>query len=81
MLYVYVMPSFTLSFFLFYCCKILKLCNFYCLKQGFILTSEIDGTIQMKSYLTGNPEIRLALNEDLSIGTSGRSIYVMLCSP
>ncbi|KAL2654775.1 hypothetical protein AAZV13_04G028500 [Glycine max] len=38
--------------------------------SGFILTSEIDGTIQMKSYLTGNPEIRLALNEDLSIGTS-----------
>lgn len=43
--------------------------------QGYILTSEIDGTIQMKSYLTGNPEIRLALNDDLSIGRSGRSIY------
>lgn len=38
--------------------------------SGYILTSEIDGTIQMKSYLTGNPEIRLAINEDLSIGTS-----------
>ncbi|GAU34943.1 hypothetical protein TSUD_312740 [Trifolium subterraneum] len=38
--------------------------------SGYILTSEIDGTIQMKSYLTGNPEIRVALNEDLSIGTS-----------
>ncbi|KAG6543758.1 hypothetical protein Mapa_014942 [Marchantia paleacea] len=35
---------------------------------GYILTSEIDGTIQMKSYLSGNPEIRVALNEDLSIG-------------
>ncbi|GMY28493.1 AP-4 complex subunit mu, partial [Fagus crenata] len=35
---------------------------------GYILTSEIDGTIQMKSYLSGNPEIRLALNDDLSIG-------------
>lgn len=44
--------------------------------SGYILTSEIDGTIQMKSYLTGNPEIRLALNEDLSIGRgSGRSVY------
>ncbi|XP_048332207.1 AP-4 complex subunit mu isoform X2 [Ziziphus jujuba] len=43
--------------------------------SGYILTSEIDGTIQMKSYLTGNPEIRLALNDDLSIGRSGRSIY------
>ena len=38
--------------------------------QGYILTSEVDGTIQMKSYLTGNPEIRLALNEDLSIGNN-----------
>lgn len=43
--------------------------------SGYILTSEIDGTIQMKSYLTGNPEIRLALNEDLSIGRGGRSVY------
>ncbi|KAJ4963319.1 hypothetical protein NE237_023258 [Protea cynaroides] len=43
--------------------------------SGYILTSEIDGTIQMKSYLMGNPEIRLALNEDLSIGRDGRSIY------
>lgn len=47
-------------------------------KQGYILTSEIDGTIQMKSYLTGNPEIRLALNEDLSIGRGGRSVYGIL---
>ncbi|KAK8646787.1 hypothetical protein V6N13_120561 [Hibiscus sabdariffa] len=43
--------------------------------SGYILTSEIDGTIQMKSYLSGNPEIRLALNEDLSIGRGGGSIY------
>ncbi|CAN0873421.1 AP-4 complex subunit mu [Linum grandiflorum] len=44
--------------------------------SGYILTSEIDGTIQMKSYLSGNPEIRLALNEDLTIGTNGgRSNY------
>ncbi|XWS25813.1 hypothetical protein CRYUN_Cryun27aG0099300 [Craigia yunnanensis] len=42
---------------------------------GYILTSEIDGTIQMKSYLTGNPEIWLALNDDLNIGRVGRSIY------
>nr|ALO18842.1 AP-4 complex subunit [Lilium davidii var. unicolor] len=43
--------------------------------SGYILTSEIDGTIQMKSYLTGNPEIRLALNEDLTIGRDGASLY------
>ncbi|XP_062163924.1 AP-4 complex subunit mu [Alnus glutinosa] len=43
--------------------------------SGYILTSEIDGTIQMKSYLTGNPEIRLAFNDDLGIGRGGRSVY------
>ncbi|PQQ03862.1 AP-4 complex subunit mu [Prunus yedoensis var. nudiflora] len=43
--------------------------------SGYILTSEIDGTIQLKSYLTGNPEIRLALNEEVSIGRGGESIY------
>ncbi|KAJ7965807.1 Carbonic anhydrase [Quillaja saponaria] len=43
--------------------------------SGYILTSEIDGTIQMKSYLTGSPEIRLALNDDLSIGRGSGSIY------
>ncbi|KAF1864040.1 hypothetical protein Lal_00031199 [Lupinus albus] len=42
---------------------------------GYILTSEIDGTIQMKSYLTGNPEIRLALNEDLAIGNVQGPVY------
>ncbi|KAG9137441.1 hypothetical protein Leryth_020635 [Lithospermum erythrorhizon] len=40
---------------------------------GYILTSEIDGTIQMKSYLSGNPEVRLALNDEVSIGRGGRS--------
>ena len=48
------------------------------ISQGYILTSEIDGTIQMKSYLTGNPEIRLALNEDLSIGSGGGSGHLMI---
>ncbi|KAG9132109.1 hypothetical protein Leryth_022021 [Lithospermum erythrorhizon] len=44
--------------------------------SGYILTSEIDGTIQMKSYLSGNPEIRLALNDEVSIGRGGgRSAY------
>ncbi|KAL3830396.1 hypothetical protein ACJIZ3_019198 [Penstemon smallii] len=43
--------------------------------SGYILTSEIDGTIQMKSYLTGNPEIKLALNDDLSIGRGSISNY------
>lgn len=32
----------------------------------------IDGTIQMKSYLSGNPGLRLALNEDLVVGKATR---------
>lgn len=38
-----------------------------------MLTSEIDGTIQMKSFLTGNPEIKVGLNEDLAVGRSSTS--------
>ena len=36
--------------------------------NGYVVNSAIDGTIQMTSYLSGNPELRLALNEDLVIG-------------
>jgi len=32
------------------------------------VNSTIDGCSQMKSYLVGNPELRLVLNEDLIIG-------------
>jgi AP-4 complex subunit mu-1 len=42
--------------------------------NGYVLNSTIDGCIQMKSYLAGNPELRLALNENLAIGrNAGRS--------
>eukprot|EP01033_Poteriospumella_lacustris_P014343 gene14343-10246_t len=36
--------------------------------NGFVVNSSIDGSINMKSFLSGNPELRLALNEDLIIG-------------
>eukprot|EP00941_MAST-03F_sp_MAST-3F-sp1_P000854 g854.t1 len=36
--------------------------------SGYVLNSTIDGCIQMKSYLSGNPPLRLALNDDLVIG-------------
>jgi AP-4 complex subunit mu-1 len=35
--------------------------------NGSLINSAIDGSIQMKSYLMGNPELRLALNEDMVI--------------
>eukprot|EP00771_Trimastix_marina_P001481 gnl/Trimastix_PCT/2560.p1 GENE.gnl/Trimastix_PCT/2560~~gnl/Trimastix_PCT/2560.p1 ORF type:complete len:380 (+),score=123.90 gnl/Trimastix_PCT/2560:268-1407(+) len=36
--------------------------------NGEVLHSELDGSIQMKSFLSGNPELRLGLNEDLAVG-------------
>lgn len=45
---------------------------------GQILNQSIDGTIQMKSFLAGNPELSVSLNPDLAIvdigpnGTAGR---------
>ncbi|KAJ9454869.1 AP-4 complex subunit mu [Diplonema papillatum] len=41
--------------------------------NGHVVTSEIDGAIIMKSFLTGTPELRLGLNEDLTVGRNERS--------
>lgn len=41
--------------------------------NGYVVNSSIDGSILMKSFLSGNPELRLALNEDLVIGKGGGS--------
>ena len=40
--------------------------------SGYVLNSTIDGCIQMKSYLAGNPPLRLALNDDLVVGKENR---------
>ncbi|CAD7930618.1 unnamed protein product [Amoebophrya sp. A25] len=47
--------------------------------QGQLLNSCVDGSIQMKSYLSGNPELKLALNEDIAIGKDqiGRATVVL----
>jgi AP-4 complex subunit mu-1 len=58
---------------------ILERLNVVFSNNGFVLNSTIDGCIQMKSYLAGNPELRLALNEDLCVGRdSGRYGSVMV---
>ncbi|XP_015759796.1 PREDICTED: AP-4 complex subunit mu-like [Acropora digitifera] len=38
--------------------------------NGNILRSDIDGCIQMKIFMAGNPEIRIGLNEDFFVGKS-----------
>ncbi|CAK4678837.1 unnamed protein product [Aphanomyces euteiches] len=50
-------------------CDILERLNVVFSPNGQMLNSSIEGKIQMKSYLQGNPELRLALNEDLQIGS------------
>jgi len=35
--------------------------------NGIVVNSAIDGSIQLKSYLVGNPQLKLALNEDINI--------------
>lgn len=70
---------FSRGIFIILCCSKTKLSQGQTdAEQGYVLTSEIDGTIQMKSYLTGNPEIRLALNDDLYIGRVGIPNYGIL---
>ena len=41
--------------------------------NGQLINSSIDGCIQMKSYLQGNPQLKLALNEDLVLDKSAGS--------
>lgn len=43
--------------------------------SGYVMNASIDGTIQMKSYLAGNPPLRLALNEELVVGKRNNGGY------
>lgn len=36
--------------------------------SGYIVSSQIDGAVQIKSYLSGNPPLKIKLNDDLAIG-------------
>lgn len=47
---------------------ILERINMVFTNEGNVANSSIDGCIQLKSYLAGNPNIRVALNENLVIG-------------
>mmetsp|Transcript_51841 Transcript_51841/g.119186 ORF Transcript_51841/g.119186 Transcript_51841/m.119186 type:complete len:437 (-) Transcript_51841:176-1486(-) len=46
--------------------------------SGAVRTFSIDGSIQMKSYLTGSPELHLALNDELVVASSGKAGYGMV---
>ena len=51
-----------------------KLTAVVCSRTGQVVTASIDGAIQMKSYLSGNPALKLCLNEDLVIAGEDRGI-------
>ena len=42
---------------------------------GSVVTSEVDGSIIMKSFLAGTPDLFLGLNEDLAVGRDSRNRY------
>ena len=48
-----------------------------------MVNNSIEGSIQMKSFLSGNPGLRLALNEDLMLKTDAHRGYgdVVSCRP
>lgn len=50
--------------------------------KGNILRSEIDGCIQMKNFVAGYPEVKIALNEDFFVGKSdivSRGMFTSAC--
>ncbi|KAH9257889.1 hypothetical protein BASA81_003908 [Batrachochytrium salamandrivorans] len=50
---------------------ILERVTFVFTGSGVVINSEVDGSIVMKSFLQNNPELRVSLNENLSIGGGG----------
>jgi AP-4 complex subunit mu-1 len=48
--------------------------------NGTVIASEVDGSITMKSFLAGTPDLFLGLNEDLVVGRAdSRSRYSTVC--
>lgn len=46
--------------------------------SGYVINSSIDGCIQMKSYLTGNPALKVVLNDDLTVADSNSPGSIVL---
>lgn len=36
--------------------------------SGYVVNSSLDGSIKMKSYLAGNPALKMSLNSDVNVG-------------
>jgi AP-4 complex subunit mu-1 len=46
--------------------------------SGYVINSSIDGCIQMKSYLLGNPALKLLLNDDITMAESNTTGSIVL---
>jgi AP-4 complex subunit mu-1 len=46
--------------------------------SGYIINSSVDGCIQMKSYLLGNPSLKLILNDDLTLAETNSPGSIIL---
>jgi AP-4 complex subunit mu-1 len=46
---------------------------------GNVVMSRVDGCINMRSFLKGNPELRLGLNEDLLVGSAAGQRFGRVC--
>jgi AP-4 complex subunit mu-1 len=46
--------------------------------SGYVINSSIDGCIQMKSYLLGNPALKLLLNDDIAMAESNTPGSIIL---
>ncbi len=42
--------------------------------NGNLLNSELEGVVKIRSFLKGNPELRLGLNEDISLSSAARDL-------
>jgi AP-4 complex subunit mu-1 len=52
-------------------------------QHGYIINSSIDGSIVMKSFLHGNPELRLSFNDDIAFGkgpSTMKSVFIDDCN-
>lgn len=46
--------------------------------SGYIINSSIDGSIQMKSYLSDNPSLKIVLSEDITMADSNTPGNIVL---
>jgi AP-4 complex subunit mu-1 len=54
--------------------------DFSDIQKGNVVMSRVDGCINMRSFLKGNPELRLGLNEDLLVGSAaGQRMLLVGC--